>query len=880
MLSSMSSPWRDVARALPGGVGVALRLLMRRLSLGLLGGAMVLCAAAAQAETLGDVDVLTQGDDVVVRLSFNANVRFVLLAPTTPAANYQVSWEIVSADLAVANQATDEFRRVPAQLGLPEIRLTYPVDRTQHMKKLQVSLAASASMKARQGPSSRSIDLVFLGMAAPAVAPATAPAPVPAPSAADPRHFTIALVRLPMSDIDKAPAIPREFNGYEAFTTSAMVAGVPMVELDLGRFASAEAATPVFDALRARFPEARIVDIDHPDAIVASAPAPAGASVQAPVPPVPPVPVAVVAAPVEVAPAGPVAQAPAMPAPMVVAGLDTGLDPVAARAADLMKRARTALAAHAYEDAVGLLNQLLLLPPNAQSTEAQEWIGVAWERAGDLARARVEYELYLRLYPTGDGADRVSQRLASMDGPGGAVAQAPGAASGSAAGTGPAASKRGWKYSGDVAQYYYGGKARSQSLTTVSAGINHSTLSKTTESALLTNLDLSARKTDEDTDITGVIRGTQSLNLSAKSHAQSIMNAAYIDYQRTESGLGVRLGRQSAINGGLLGLFDGASVTYPVSPAWKVDLMGGAPANPLVSVPQERLLAGMVEADGLAEHWGGDLYVIDQTTQGITNRRAVGAELRYSGESGSLYSLVDGDLLFRKLNAVSLQGSYLAPGNVNVTLLLDSRNAPTLAMTNALITSGASSLKQLLQNESLAQIRADAQKTTARARQAMLSVSRPFGAQWQVGADLRYSAIGALPEVNDFQATPATGAQIGGSLQLTGSNLYSAHDVDNFGLSVLSAPTFKGAQFSWSNLTSLRGGDWTLEPSMSWYTQHESTGGRTNRADLGLRNSYRLSSRASVTEECLFEHSQTQGPLGHDTTNSVFFYIGYRYDLR
>jgi hypothetical protein len=48
---------------------------------------------------------------------------------------------------------------------------------------------------------------------------------------------------------------------------------------------------------------------------------------------------------------------------------------------------------------------------------------------------------------------------------------------------------------------------------------------------------------------------------------------------------------------------------------------------------------------------------------------------------------------------------------------------------------------------------------------------------------------------------------------------------------------------------------------------------------MGLRASYRLSAHTSITEEGLFEHSQMRGPLGHDTTNSVFFYIGYRYDF-
>ena len=56
-------------------------------------------------------------------------------------------------------------------------------------------------------------------------------------------------------------------------------------------------------------------------------------------------------------------------------------------------------------------------------------------------------------------------------------------------------------------------------------------------------------------------------------------------------GLAVRVGRQSPISGGLLGYFDSVSLSYPFRTGWKFDLMGGVPANPLVSAPAERLAA-------------------------------------------------------------------------------------------------------------------------------------------------------------------------------------------------------------------------------------------------------------------------------------------------
>ncbi len=708
----------------------------------------------AHAQTIDDVQLIPQNDDLVARVTFNATVRFLQQTPPGATTLYQITWDLVAADEAVLNQSADESRRVAGTAGVPDFTLTYPVAKGRRTKALTLQLATAAAVNVRQGPSSRTIDIVFVGAVPhPPQAAASAPEAVPEPA-----------------------------------------------------------------------PVAR----------------------------------------------GPAADAPA--APPVVASPE-----IEARAAELMQRARDGLAARHNEDAVANLNQLLLLPPNSQSQQAQELVGVAWERAGDTGRARVEYELYLRLYPQGEGAARVGQRLASLEG-----GAAPASAAASGAEGAPAAataSTRNSRYTGNIAQYYYGGKARTQTLVNIAAGIDQSTLSRDTESAVVTSVDAGARYDSADSETRLVLRGTNSINLSKASHNQSLLNAAYVDYKRKDLGLAVRLGRQSAIGGGLLGLFDGASLTWPVNPTWKVDVMGGVPSNSLVSAPQERLYAGMVEADGILERWGGDAYLIDQTTQGITNRRALGTEIRYSDDTFSAYSLLDYDLLFHKVNAVSLQGSVQAPSQTTITLLVDSRKAPSLELTNALISAGVASLRDLLLQQTQAQVRADALATTAQARQGLLSLSRPLNPKWQLALDLRYSQIGATPAVGNFDATPATGAQYGSTLQLTGSNLYSLRDINNFNISLLHAPTFKGGQFSFSNLTGVHGEDATVEPSITFYTQRDSDGIRLNRTSAGLRANYRLTKRANLLGEGLVEHSVTDGPANHGTTTSLFFYFGYRYDL-
>lgn len=603
-----------------------------------------------------------------------------------------------------------------------------------------------------------------------------------------------------------------------------------------------------------------------------------------------------VVSPPPVAPTAPTPEVAASPGPAASGVADTAAAGAVAAAANpvplteidvqgngLLENAKEALAAKQNDRAIETLNRLLRLPPNTASQEAQELVGLAWERSGDANRARAEYELYLKLYPTGEGAERVVQRLATLN-PSNQAA-APTGTGESAAPAAVATKKKPFTFAGNLGQYYFGGKARSQSLVNLPSGIDQSTLTKTTESALVTSLDISGRYQGDDSDIRMSVRGTGATNLAKSSHNASNLSASYIDYRQPSTGMTVRLGRQSPVNGGLLGVFDGVAVSYPFQErGLRVDVMGGVPANTLVKASSQRMLGAVLEADSITEHWGGSVYFMGQTSDGFVDRSGLGSEIRYSDDIGSGYALIDYDTKFKALNVVSVQASVQGAGQTSYTLLVDARRAPTLELNSALISANLApgdpvSLKTLLQQMTMDDIVRSARDTSAIARQASFSVSRPLSQKWQATADVRYSAVGALPQVGNFEATVATGAQYGASVQLTGSNLYSKRDINNFNLSWMSTPTFKGVQLAYNNLTSFMSDQLTVEPSIRYYSQHDSKDGSLNRVSPGVRLSYRVSKKASVMGEGLVEHSQSKTGTNHDTINSVFFYFGYRYDL-
>lgn len=787
-------------------------------------------------ESLQWVDISGQP---VARITFNANVRFLRQAPPVAADLSQLSFQIVAAEDAVLKQTVEEGKRLEGADSKVGITLTYIPSPSEHTKLLNLRFSKKVHVNARQGPGARTIDLDFVDASGSGLSRPVLPELPTMAQTEDQRQYAVVLQTFAVVDAAAMPRVPAEFQDYAVFTRAFEQDGNKVFALTLGYFRTKQDAELVLQRALARFPTAKVLKLE--------AVAPAVTAV-APVPTSPP--------------ANESDSTAAAENPLSSAEVN-------AKAEALLITGRQALTEQRWQDAADILNQVLLLPPNPSSQEAQELIGLVWEGLRQPGKARIEYQLYLKLYPNAEGAARVTQHLTAM---GGATA-----VTGTKSVNTPVQPR--FTYTGSVSQYYYGGQTKTDSLVNISAGIDQNTLSRTNQSALVTSVDIAGRYTSENSDTKLVLRDTYTQNFISSTNTQSGLSAVYVDYRIKDPKVDVRLGRQSAIGGSMFGLFDGVSVAVPIASKYKLDAMIGVPANTLVSAPSQRLAGVTLEADNLFQHWGGNISLADQSTEGISDRRAMGLEVRYFGENLSMYSQIDYDLNFRTLNALTVQGSLQGPYDTTITMLLDDRKAPSLQLSDALISSGATSLKTLLQLKSLSEVQDMALATAAQAKQALFSVSRALSPKWQGSVDLRYSEIGALPAVGDFQATPATGAQIGVSLQLTGSNLYSKRDINGFNISVLNSDTMSGTQIAYNNLTGFLDNKATFEPSLRLYTQTDNTSTKVVRISPGVRMSYKVTERASVLGEVIYEESKTDGPTNHENSSSVFFYVGYRYDF-
>ncbi|MEQ1766580.1 MAG: tetratricopeptide repeat protein, partial [Methylotenera sp.] len=415
-------------------------------------------------------------------------------------------------------------------------------------------------------------------------------------------------------------------------------------------------------------------------------------------------------------------------------------------ASQLLSQAKSARGAGDYPRAVELLNAILNLPANPSSQDAQELIGNSREKMGESDKAKAEYETYLKLYPKGEGATRVSKRLAAISG------------SAQVASTDKAKTKKPIgeihenTISGSWDQYYYDGHTHSYN--------NDGKRSTSHDlSQLETAIDLTARFRQNEWDNKIVIRDRFRSNFLPNQVDRNRLQAAYVEINNKEADYSARLGRQNGNSGGILGRFDGAWFRYGLSPQYRLNFALGTLDE--YKVDYRRHFYGInLDVGPFLTNWKGNAFYINQRVGDIKDREAVGGELSYSNGGRSVYSLVDYDTMFSKVNTVMVQGNWLTESGINYNILLDHRKSPILTMINSLSdpafqnTTYFSKIPTNLRQALLIgrNIPAPLTVTEDKLRQyaynqaldtnlALFGVTKQFTQRWQLGGDVQWSRV-------------------------------------------------------------------------------------------------------------------------------------------
>ncbi len=872
--------------------------------------------AWAQAQLIDDVELRSEGASTVVQVRLTAPVQYLRAVVLPSGELVQAFYEVLPPreDLRLESGQ----RRIVGGGQLPRVTITdEAVGAGGASRKLVVGFSEAVRCSVRPGRGNRSIEFVLEGLtrrarpqapvpaptvaaSAPVVvppAPAASHAPPPAPPP-PPEHYVIVLKAFTSAGQPMQTPVPRALQDYTVFTSTREQGERTVYEVNLGYFNTRAEAERARAMLAPRFPDALIVDLNkprefEPEPVVVAAPAPVPVPVPVPVPP----PVAALA-PAPSAPASAAAVEPA-PAP-VVAPAPAPISAAAsadALAAELLAAARSADAKQDITAALQALGKLLDMPPNASSREAQELAGLLRLKTGDAARARAEFELFLKLYPSGPDADRVRRELARLPSPTETRAR-------TRAPVTPTTT-----LAGSFSQFYYGGQSKVRTQEFQDSPISglpelqDNTLSGTDQKQAISNVDLNWRHRDAERDQRFVFRDSYTADLMPNRPNKNRLSALYYDHRSYELGTNVRVGRQSASGGGALGRFDGVQAGYLVAPKWRVNALAGVPTDKLAD-SKRKFYGASVDAEALTPELNGSVYVIQQTIDGELDRRALGTELRYFSGGVSAFGTLDYDQVFKGINVAMLQGTWQLPDNTVVNLLYDRRATPMLTLGNTLffqtISPPAQSISELLASgATLADLRQRVKDLNSFTTQAVLGATTPLNTRWQLGGDIRFTQIGEIapvPELLPYGQKKTEVLGLGG--QLIGSNLYSARDTHVIGVTWLKGSTqlvffpnpadlssysFRDSTYTAVllnyNNSSLITEALTLEPSIKLYRQTDNAGLKTTRWTPGLRLTYRVAKQITAESELTSEYSKSASPTRNESSNRVYYYLGARYDF-
>jgi hypothetical protein len=529
-----------------------------------------------------------------------------------------------------------------------------------------------------------------------------------------------------------------------------------------------------------------------------------------------------------------------------------------------MKRAQEMMRRKDYIVAIQLLTRLTEQPEFPQRAQAQELLGLARERNGQLAHAKAEYEEYLSRYPQGEAADRVSKRLRAIT-----FAASPASAQARAA----AANESRWKVYGGVSQTY----------RRDSSSFDNGTVSTsaTTQDAILNDAALAVRRSGERYDFAMRASGSYGLDLMSDGPgSQGTVTLLFAELRDRTLDWTVRGGRQSGSLGGLVGTFDGLYGGYQVAPKLRLNGYLGYLVNTTRAAPSsdQKFYALSADFGTFADAWDLSLYALTQDYVGYTDRQAIGTELRYFRPGLTFVGLADYDIQFGDLNDVMLLATAALPARWTLSANLDHRKSPGLSLRNAFIGQPVRSFDQLYTLYSAAQVEQLAQDRTAESDTYTLSLSRPFGERWQWSMDVSGISLSATPASGGVEATPSSGTDLLFSTQTMGYGLLRPGDVWSLGLQYQTGEATD--TMSLGLYTQLPVGQaWRLSPRIRFDRRDFHADGSTQLLYApGIRAEMRWRRLWLDVEGGAEIGQRTLGDSSADTTR-YYFSLGYRYDL-
>jgi hypothetical protein len=396
-----------------------------------------------------------------------------------------------------------------------------------------------------------------------------------------------------------------------------------------------------------------------------------------------------------------------------------------------------------------------------QAAWALELYGLCLEQQGDQNGALAIYESWLQRYPGTASEGRVQQRAAALL----TASQEPQSVRKLAS-----VKPQDMVIYGSSSLMYRGlsSKVEGQDATTPI-------------SSLAGDLDLHMRAQSGNILWRSRVSGGYLSDQSDRGDSSGRASYLYISMTHEPTGAELTLGRQRATDSGIYGYFDGATFGYPVTGLATVKLLAGAVNSNSSDAPTSDHLAYGIATEFHLPEPGLQLevFVVEQTYDSMTERRAVGGEVSYFNDMNQFLLITDYDVEFQEVNNVTFNGSRTLSEATTLSLSAGYQRSPFLSTTNALIGEYDVNFKQLLERlGDRLNIYEAALDRTALSQYASAVVNHQLSDSLRIVGELFYYEISDLPQYGiDYGAPDASG--------------YSTPDSD--------ANTTAGLQFVWSD---------------------------------------------------------------------------------
>jgi hypothetical protein len=477
------------------------------------------------------------------------------------------------------------------------------------------------------------------------------------------------------------------------------------------------------------------------------------------------------------------------------------------------------LASGDFNRATAFFTKAVSLGSGRVKQDAQEMLGLAHERANQMAFAKAEYETYLKLYPTGADAARVKQRLAgvvaTMENQANqqfALHQAksgsqtvnsgkgdlqglplmPGQSGTTGQGTGVSVSNLGlhsnlieerkdpnawtWQKNGSVAQYFY----RDDNFVAATIGGPLFGTHQIFQNEAISTVDGFIHGENQDYALEARVSSYNEQGFGEQANiANSSFSTVYIDGKLKGPKLEARIGRQSQSTGGVFGRFDGGVLSWEAIKNVKLGVLGGSPIFSRNAMPfaDNHFFYGVgAEYNSDKKDWSAAFYAIEQNVGDLVDRRAVGGEAHYNGQTLVAYSAADYDIFFHELNNAYVTGTWLPRQGTSIYGTLDYRRVPFLLTSNALMGQNFGALQTLVDAVGLDNVNEWAGDRTAWSETASAGISQQLNDQWQASVDAMLGYYSGTPASGGVEATPDPGFDLYASVTMSGSSILRQND--------------------------------------------------------------------------------------------------------